>query len=265
MSSNSSETPTPTHTLKVWPQYFDALDSGGKTFELRKDDRTPRFAVGDVLRLREWDPTTRRCESSMCKHSGCMIPQMCPRETEKGYTGRECMRLVTYATRGGAIPTGFCVMSVVPVASSLASCATGTEDALEPWFGCFSGDCPHETQAECDAAIRKEFARLERVEQRAAEDDEMRAMLLKPSGSLGGPASAARPTETQKWTRDFRCTKCPTEWTAASSTLPCPMCASAGRWIDRVAESMPPDQVTVVGHASVSPVPEEQPPKSKDA
>jgi hypothetical protein len=31
----------------------------------------------------------------------------------------------------------------------------------DPWFGCFSGDCPHQTQSECDAAIRKEFARLE--------------------------------------------------------------------------------------------------------
>jgi hypothetical protein len=30
-----------------------------------------------------------------------------------------------------------------------------------PWFGCFTGDCPHMSQAECDAAIRKEFAEME--------------------------------------------------------------------------------------------------------
>ncbi len=32
-----------------------------------------------------------------------------------------------------------------------------------PWFGCFTGDCSHETQADCDAAIRAEFARLEQA------------------------------------------------------------------------------------------------------
>lgn len=29
-------------------------------------------------------------------------------------------------------------------------------DGLE-WFGCMTGDCPHETQAECDAAILAEL------------------------------------------------------------------------------------------------------------
>jgi hypothetical protein len=49
---------------------------------------------------------------------------------------------------------------------------TDTDDG-EPWFGCFTSDCPHQTQAECDAAIRKEFARLERVESgRSSADQE---------------------------------------------------------------------------------------------
>lgn len=42
------------HELKSWPLYFDAIVSGEKTFESRKDDRG--FALGDVLLLREWDP-----------------------------------------------------------------------------------------------------------------------------------------------------------------------------------------------------------------
>lgn len=42
------------HDLKIWPEFFDAVDSGVKTFDLRKDDRG--FKVGDVLKLREWAP-----------------------------------------------------------------------------------------------------------------------------------------------------------------------------------------------------------------
>lgn len=58
------------HELKVWPEYFDHLDSGAKTFEVRFDDRG--FCPGDVLWLREWDPKT------------------------EDYTGRSCYRRSTY-------------------------------------------------------------------------------------------------------------------------------------------------------------------------
>lgn len=40
------------HDLKCMSQYFDALKSGAKTFELRRNDRD--YQVGDVLRLRKW-------------------------------------------------------------------------------------------------------------------------------------------------------------------------------------------------------------------
>lgn len=42
--------------LKCWPIYFKALTTGGKNFEIRKNDRG--FEVGHVLRLREWLPYT---------------------------------------------------------------------------------------------------------------------------------------------------------------------------------------------------------------
>ena len=41
------------HALKIDPQYFEAVRSGKKRFELRKDDRD--FRVGDYLALNEWD------------------------------------------------------------------------------------------------------------------------------------------------------------------------------------------------------------------
>lgn len=59
-----------THHLKIWPEFFEAVLDGRKTFEVRNDDRG--FEVGDVLELREWSPDRR------------------------DYTGRSCAREVTY-------------------------------------------------------------------------------------------------------------------------------------------------------------------------
>jgi len=42
---------------KIWPEYFEAVKSGKKKFELRLND----FDVneGDTLILEEWDPETK--------------------------------------------------------------------------------------------------------------------------------------------------------------------------------------------------------------
>lgn len=55
---------------KIWPEYFDAIVSGKKKYELRLND----FAIkeGDALLLEEWDPKTR------------------------AYTGRSVEKKVTY-------------------------------------------------------------------------------------------------------------------------------------------------------------------------
>jgi hypothetical protein len=45
-----------THYLKCWPEFFDAVERGDKTFEIRKNDRG--FQRGDVLVLRKYDPFT---------------------------------------------------------------------------------------------------------------------------------------------------------------------------------------------------------------
>jgi hypothetical protein len=41
------------HRLKTWPQFFRAIKSGTKTFEVRKNDRD--YHVGDTLVLLEYD------------------------------------------------------------------------------------------------------------------------------------------------------------------------------------------------------------------
>ena len=62
------------HQLKSWPDYFEPVLAGLKNFELRHNDR--KFAVGDVLHLREFD------------------------DRKGTYTGRECRRRITYMLDG---------------------------------------------------------------------------------------------------------------------------------------------------------------------
>lgn len=81
--------PIQTHDLKIWPDYFEAVVDGSKTFEVRLDDRG--FVEGDTLRLREWSPDTEE------------------------YTGREVLRRVGYIYRGdvGGLRDGYVVMALL--------------------------------------------------------------------------------------------------------------------------------------------------------
>ena len=42
-----------THVLKCWPEYYEAVIGGEKTFEVRKWDRP--YRVGDTLLLKEYN------------------------------------------------------------------------------------------------------------------------------------------------------------------------------------------------------------------
>ncbi len=72
------------HHLKIHPQFFRHLADGRKTFEVRVNDRTPPFAVGDILVLEEWDPS--------------VAPKSTRPKEPWGYTGRAIRRRVTYLT-----------------------------------------------------------------------------------------------------------------------------------------------------------------------
>ncbi|MDP2944197.1 MAG: DUF3850 domain-containing protein [bacterium] len=58
---------------KIWPEYFDAIASGKKKFELRLNDF--EIQEGDIMLLEEWD------------------------EKKKEYTGRKLEKKVTYVKR----------------------------------------------------------------------------------------------------------------------------------------------------------------------
>ena len=85
------------HRLKSWPVLFQAICSGAKRHELRRNDR--EFEVGDLLELNEFDPD-----------SGT-------------YTGRVFTVRVTYITSvenpcalsDEALAPTHCIMSVGPM------------------------------------------------------------------------------------------------------------------------------------------------------
>ncbi|MFA6273009.1 MAG: DUF3850 domain-containing protein [Candidatus Paceibacterota bacterium] len=58
---------------KIWPEYFEAVASGKKKFELRLNDF--EIKEGDILVLEEWNPKTKK------------------------YTGRKMKKKVTYVLK----------------------------------------------------------------------------------------------------------------------------------------------------------------------
>ena len=76
------------HELKILPKYFEAVISGEKTFEIRKNDRN--FRKGDFLALNEYDGTH--------------------------YTDNSCLVYVDYVLDDIEFTrAGFVVMSIKPV------------------------------------------------------------------------------------------------------------------------------------------------------
>ena len=73
------------HVLKTWPQYFERICDGSKTFEFREDDRG--YQTGDTLLLREWDP--HKCRTN------------CRADTCPAYTGRELAAEVGFIFKAG--------------------------------------------------------------------------------------------------------------------------------------------------------------------
>ena len=86
------------HELKTWPEYFNPIFNGDKTFEVRKNDR--KFQVGDELLLREYYPDNYYEVG-----------------VEGAYTGEEITVKITYILHGGrfGIEDGFVVLGIKPI------------------------------------------------------------------------------------------------------------------------------------------------------
>lgn len=83
-----------THKLKIWPQYFDAVVEGSKTFEIRDNDRNPKFKVGDTLSLHEFDPGR---DPHCPRHEYILADESCTCRPGR-FTGRKKRVKVTYIT-----------------------------------------------------------------------------------------------------------------------------------------------------------------------
>lgn len=86
---------TMTHSLKTWPEYFNEVVIGNKTFEIRKYDRD--FKVGDHLLLKEYDPFSEDIDFGFTP----------------GYSGRTVLCKVTYILKNySAVKAGYVVMGI---------------------------------------------------------------------------------------------------------------------------------------------------------
>lgn len=81
------------HELKTWPEAFDAVAGGRKTWEIRLDDRG--FKLGDTVVLCRYDPDLRGGQ----------------------YTGERCQKRVGFMLRGPdfGIPSGFVIFTLEPI------------------------------------------------------------------------------------------------------------------------------------------------------
>jgi hypothetical protein len=92
------------HNLKCWPEYFRAVKTGAKPFEIRKWDRP--YAVGDCLVLQEYDPKT------------------------SSYTGDSIVRQITYLLDLTYLPgddrphhSGYVALGITPPAVKHVTCS----------------------------------------------------------------------------------------------------------------------------------------------
>lgn len=104
------------HELKTLQAYFEAVMSGKKTFEARKNDRD--FMPGDTLILKEWVPSL------------------------SSFTGRTLKRRVSWILYGPAfgVEADHCVMALEPVDNQQPStCGCGKIPGVEMRVYCDCG------------------------------------------------------------------------------------------------------------------------------
>ena len=100
------------HELKSWPEFFNSVMDGSKTFEIRNNDR--HFQVGDRLILKEFEPC-KRCNGTGWKRWDAWDSGQCSCDKPYGkFTGRWVLVQVRYITDFGQ-PKDQVVMSIVKI------------------------------------------------------------------------------------------------------------------------------------------------------
>jgi hypothetical protein len=60
------------HVVKSWPEYFEPLMTGAKTFDLRRNDRD--YQVGDLITLKEYEPRDKAYSGrEITKRISCLM------------------------------------------------------------------------------------------------------------------------------------------------------------------------------------------------
>lgn len=60
-----------THELKILPEYYNAVVSGDKTFEIRENDRN--YTVGDMLLLKEYNSESKKYTGQKIRKEICYM------------------------------------------------------------------------------------------------------------------------------------------------------------------------------------------------
>lgn len=87
-----------THELKIQPEHFLAVIEGNKRAEIRKMDRD--FRVGDLLKLREWDPRMKQTSDGVPATAELTF-----------YTGRSTEAAITHILTGWGLQDGYAMLS----------------------------------------------------------------------------------------------------------------------------------------------------------
>lgn len=75
-----------THSLKTWPEFFQATKRGEKLFEVRINDRN--YEVGDRIILHEYDPKT---DTVTGEQLNCRITYILPPYNDVVELGDNCI------------------------------------------------------------------------------------------------------------------------------------------------------------------------------
>lgn len=112
------------HEVKCWPEFFNALVNGNKTFEVRKNDRP--YRVGDYLAINEYVP-----DSEDPRDDFGVIPLSNDERRVNGgrYSGKSILCEITYILDN----KDFCREGTV----ILGICCLGSPSELHKKRGCY--------------------------------------------------------------------------------------------------------------------------------